>query len=462
MSSSYDPEEAEEWIQKVNLVQQTIRELGSNNPNAISKADNLINKFEREKRTKIDAKSKSSNNNKIKNKKQTKWRKGDGWKNEYKYYCNKCFTEILISIKQCPRCNYNKLITRVERRNILQERVNILKTEYDLKEKRHKRWEEYRKLHSKNCNNLTDYSEWELWEDEIDWNDYMDDNYIPNENASFKAMAYDMKIRSEKRASEMKAAQREKTLGNKYLKVYNYIEAIVHYTSAIEYRKDYKALYTNRALAYMKLGRYDKCIDDCSIVIDMIQYIDLHEQKSDIIFKAYLRRANAYQLLGKLNKSKSDIIAAIKLRPKQKDAIQLNNTINLLINDELMRDKIQKEILNDSKLINFDAALKLTLDYFKINIFNKDKNKCIKGVGVFENKTPFDKKIHKWNSEKPCLLFTKLLNLISSKQEYAIRFADCDGLYLGFKYLENELLLLQNEMKEIKEYENENMNTEKK
>ncbi len=38
----------------------------------------------------------------------------------------------------------------------------------------------------------------------------------------------------------------------------------------------------------MKLGRYDKCVEDCTIVIDMLKFIDLREQKSDIIFKAYV------------------------------------------------------------------------------------------------------------------------------------------------------------------------------
>merc|ERR1712115_265005 len=133
----------------------------------------------------------------------------------------------------------------------------------------------------------------------------MDDNYIPSE---MKSMAFDMKQRAEKRRNEMMSAIKDKNEGNKYLKEKKYSLAIQYYSSAIDYRRDYKALYTNRALAFMKLGRYDKCIDDCSIVIDMIEHIDDHEKKSDIIFKAYLRRSNAYQLLGHLKKSKADII----------------------------------------------------------------------------------------------------------------------------------------------------------
>ena len=452
MSSTYDAEEAQEWIDRVHSVKKAIEDLGNGKEGALKNADVLLNKMNKNK-NKIKHNNNNNNNkknnNKINEKEKIKFRKGDGYKNEYKYYCNNCFTEILINnINKCPRCKYNKLITRKERRLILENRVNKLMSEYHEKEIRRKRWEEYRKLHGKNEYNLTNYKEWELWEDEIDWNDYMDDNYIPCDNIAAKQMAFDMKERSEKRKKEMKAAIYEKNEGNKYLKQGKYSLAIQHYSSAINYRRDYKALYTNRALAYMKLARYDKCINDCSIVIDMIQYIDKHEIKSDIIFKAYLRRSNAYQLLGNLKNAKKDIINAINLRPKQKDAIKLNKTIDLLISDENIRNEITKKILNkDGKTsINFDNALKLTLEYFQRS---ENHTIIIKDNDILCDKTPLDKKIEKWKSENPSLLFDKLLNIISTKHEYAIKFADENGLYFGFKYLESELLILQNEMSEI-------------
>ncbi len=81
---------------------------------------------------------------------------------------------------------------------MLQETINILKKEYDLKDKR-------RKLHSKNSYNLNNYSEWELCEDEIDWNDYTNDYYTPN-NPQFNAMTNCVQEHATKRHNQMKAA----------------------------------------------------------------------------------------------------------------------------------------------------------------------------------------------------------------------------------------------------------------
>ena len=85
--------------------------------------------------------------------------------------------------------------------------MDKLKAEYQRKEMRRKRWEEYRKLHAKNSAKMTNYEEWELWEDDMDWDEYMDDNYVPE---AAKGMAADMKKRADKRAAEMKAAVKDK------------------------------------------------------------------------------------------------------------------------------------------------------------------------------------------------------------------------------------------------------------
>lgn len=42
-----------------------------------------------------------------------------------------------------------------------------------------------------------------------------------------------------------------------------YDESILLYTEAMDIAKDLLALYTNRAMAYMKLNQYEKCIADC-------------------------------------------------------------------------------------------------------------------------------------------------------------------------------------------------------
>eukprot|EP01083_Nonionella_stella_P306950 1077001_1 len=438
-ATGYDPEAANEWLQKVNLVQQTIQDLGTNGPNALKNADDLLSQFKRDK-DESNNKEVAKQSQSAQAKKRYAFKKGDGWKNDYKLYCIKCFTEVMIDVPICPRCSHTPLITRKERRRILQERVTKLKKEYEVKEMRRKRWESYRKLHAKQEYDMTNYAEWELWEDEVDWEDYMCANYIPSENVAAQSMALDMKERAEKRGQQMKAAVRCKEEGNAHLRCGEYSLAVQSYSAAIDHRRDYKALYTNRALAFMKLGRYDKCISDCSIVIDMIEYIDEHERKSDIIFKAYLRRANAYQLVGDLKCAHSDISVAIALRPSQKDAFKLHVTIEELMRDEEMRDAIQTQILNDNALTDFDSALKLILDYFC------RRSKSIKNAAA-NNHNKMQRRIDEWNAEKPSLLFDKLLRLISRKHEYAVRFAgETNGLYLTFKYLESELVELHGEL----------------
>lgn len=44
----------------------------------------------------------------------------------------------------------------------------------------------------------------------------------------------------------------------------NYEKAILWYSEGLDLVRDYKALYTNRALAFIKLGYYKKAIKDCT------------------------------------------------------------------------------------------------------------------------------------------------------------------------------------------------------
>lgn len=51
------------------------------------------------------------------------------------------------------------------------------------------------------------------------------------------------------------------------MKEQDYQKAIEMYTLALEHIKDIKSIYTNRALAYIKLKKYKKAIKDCTNVI---------------------------------------------------------------------------------------------------------------------------------------------------------------------------------------------------
>lgn len=73
----------------------------------------------------------------------------------------------------------------------------------------------------------------------------------------------------------------------------NYEEAMHKYTLALEHAKDIKSVYTNRALAYIKLGKFKKAIKDCTNVIEYMEIFEKIGENKDLTFKAYSRRALA-------------------------------------------------------------------------------------------------------------------------------------------------------------------------
>ena len=92
----------------------------------------------------------------------------------------------------------------------------------------------------------------------------------------------------------------------------------------------------------MKTGQYNKCVEDCSTVIDMITYVDQEDSKSDAAFKAYLRRANGHKLLGNLQDALTDSLMCKKLRPKKKEVLTFLDDIQVLIYQDTQRKKLQK------------------------------------------------------------------------------------------------------------------------
>ena len=72
--------------------------------------------------------------------------------------------------------------------------------------------------------------------------------------------------------------------------IYSSIRACTFYLIQI---KDIKSIYTNRALAYIKLGRYKKAVADCKNVIEYMEIFEKGDENKDLCFKAHLRKAHA-------------------------------------------------------------------------------------------------------------------------------------------------------------------------
>ena len=93
---------------------------------------------------------------------------------------------------------------------------------------------------------------------------------MPKDDPNFRALEMDMQDRKKKREEDTKKATAQKEKGNKAMAEGDYQKAIEHYTFALDYIKDNKTIYTNRALAYIKLKKYSKAIKDCDKVLDYI------------------------------------------------------------------------------------------------------------------------------------------------------------------------------------------------
>lgn len=105
----------------------------------------------------------------------------------------------------------------------------------------------------------------------------------------------DMLERKKRREEDSKKANNLKDKGNKAMAEGDYQRAMEHYTFALDYIKDNKSIYTNRALAYIKLKRYQKAIKDCNSVIDYIECFEKFEECPDLAFKAFSRKALAHK-----------------------------------------------------------------------------------------------------------------------------------------------------------------------
>ena len=118
-------------------------------------------------------------------------------------------------------------------------------------------------------------------------------------------------MRSKKLAEELKRK------GNEAMKHGLYKSAMHHYTEALEERKDYLALYTNRALVALKLEDAQQAIDDCSRVLEYCEvFHDGYQKEKDLCYKALLRRGLANKFQRDFDLAKADFDEAKKIEPE--------------------------------------------------------------------------------------------------------------------------------------------------
>lgn len=101
-------------------------------------------------------------------------------------------------------------------------------------------------------------------------------------------------------------------------------KAVLWYSEALDLIKDIKPIYTNRALAWIKMGYFKKAIKDCTQILDYCEcFEDGYTQSKDTCFKAFLRRALAHKERKNYDQAILDIKEGLKLIPTDKDAFLL-------------------------------------------------------------------------------------------------------------------------------------------
>lgn len=142
------------------------------------------------------------------------------------------------------------------------------------KKSRRAKWENWKKTQEMFYRKTsTNYHKWDMFESSEE-SESEKEPIVPKDDPNFKAMEKDFEDRAAKRRKDKKISEAEKVKGNECMKRGLYRTANKHYTEAIEYKKDYLALYTNRALCRLKLELWVDAVDDCSRVLDYCEVFD--------------------------------------------------------------------------------------------------------------------------------------------------------------------------------------------
>lgn len=164
------------------------------------------------------------------------------------------------------------------------------------------------------CKTSTNYNKWEVFESDESTDDDKEP-IVPKDDPQFKAMEKDFDDRIQRRRRGKKLADELKNKGNEAMKRGLYKSARQHYTDASEHKKDYLQLYTNRALACLKLELFQEAIDDCTKVIE---YCEVFTEKDslDLRYKSLMRRGQALKYQKDFALAMHDFEEAMKLQTK--------------------------------------------------------------------------------------------------------------------------------------------------
>uniref|UniRef100_A0A5F9CXJ2 Tetratricopeptide repeat domain 12 n=1 Tax=Oryctolagus cuniculus TaxID=9986 RepID=A0A5F9CXJ2_RABIT len=127
-----------------------------------------------------------------------------------------------------------------------------------------------------------------------------------NPEAFLASVEKDAKERARRRRENKALADALKEKGNEAFGRGDYNTAVLHYSEGLEKLKDMKVLYTNRAQAYIKLGDYQKALEDCDWAL-----------KCDENYtKAYFHMGKAHLALRNYGASRDSYRKILEINPK--------------------------------------------------------------------------------------------------------------------------------------------------
>lgn len=369
----HNSEEFETWLAEVELANEALRKLTS--------GEMSIEEFDKREKRRVAWQDREKNLElqKIKDKaeKIRLGTSGKGNNSNYKSFCHFCFTEYENETPKCNRCGKNT-ISAETRMKELKGKVEEYKEKKSRKTERKHKWDMWQKTKASLWKKTsTNYSKWDYFtsseEEEEDENKAP---ILPKNDPNFRALEMDLEKRAEKRRIEMKKCEEIKEKGNAYFKEKEYKKALDKYSEALEIVKDYKALYTNRALCYIKLGKLSKAIEDCDRMLEFTELFEKGYEKSrDVCIKAFLRRAFCWKEKRQFEKALLDLKEAEKLVPdraKNREIIDLRTEIVLGIEHNEKALEIEKLEEGKSEK-NKEKILKFLIDIKKTN-GNEKKN----------------------------------------------------------------------------------------
>jgi tetratricopeptide (TPR) repeat protein len=194
------------------------------------------------------------------------------------------------------------------------------------------------------------YKKWDFYENDSD--EEQKEPILPKNDPNFIALEKDLNESMKQRELSYKKANKLREEANESMKQQKYKKAIRLYTEALEESKSILSLYTNRALAYLRINDYSNCIKDCDKLVEYLDvFDDKMEENKDLYSKALTRKAMALAKLKNFPEAVSNLQQALNAYPQEEiqkclDSIQKEYEVHRKAIDVINKQKSPQQLLN--------------------------------------------------------------------------------------------------------------------